>query len=130
MTKGTKQWSYPNNVVGVLKNPVGKDFDDEFLCIRTNPDAPVDVLDTFGFVSHDCAGNMRVGSHMCSKCYDSRKRLYRKMDNVIELRKDNIALTTKKSIFDSSPGLLLNQNNMLMKDRKKNNLSGISQGKN
>ena len=56
---------------------------------------------------------------MCSKCYDSRKRLYQKMNNAIELRKDNLALTTKKSVFDCLPGLLLNQHDMLIKDRKK-----------
>ena len=79
----------------------------------------MDVSDTFGFVSNTCSKLKKSDCVMCENCLASAKRFYRRIDAANEIRsQENVSLKTKKSLVDLSPGMLRNQLNFVMDERR------------
>ena len=54
VTRNSKEWDKDVEIIGALKTKKGAGGD-QWLCIRIDIDVPVDVSDTFGFVSNTCS---------------------------------------------------------------------------
>ena len=72
VTKDTKKWPYDADYIGALKSKTSIDsFDDEWFCKRIQSEHPVDVFDTFGFISSTYTKDKRSDCALRSQFFSS-----------------------------------------------------------
>ena len=112
-------------MIGVLasKKKSGISFD-KWFCRRVVPQYSVDSLDTFGMQLGGCVRVTEDDVEMCGVCMESCGRFFRRMDAALDLRQAPISLKTNTSIINNhaSPGLWSERANLLMGDRRKNQI--------
>ena len=123
-----ENWDDVIGVLGTLKNNGNISFD-KWFCRRMQPLYLIDMLDTFGFQLSKCLRVMDDGVEMCSMCLDSCRRFYRRINSVVKLREAPTSLKTKKAVIEKSPGLMHNTINLVMSNRRNDQIQKDQAGR-